>query len=151
MSLCLCGVSHFVSAHWAPCKLLYHRCRRLRLCSVSPVSAACVFPVVLFSVTVTLRRNAEMFLQICGCPSHSLNLVPVLYLHLEVSLFNRSFPQDNSECCFRLWDLKLTSQFILSWNVWVVHMSDKIFHYTWGLFSGSDTMLLAWKFPLCLK
>jgi hypothetical protein len=40
-----------------PCKLVYYRCRKFRLSSVSPVSEACICPVVLYSVTVTLRKS----------------------------------------------------------------------------------------------
>jgi hypothetical protein len=41
----LCRVPNFVSTHWASVNM-YHWCRRLRLCTVGPVSAACVCHLV---------------------------------------------------------------------------------------------------------
>jgi hypothetical protein len=55
--LCLCGVPHFVSTHWALCELVYHRSSRSRLWGVGPVSVASVCPGILCSVIVTSRRN----------------------------------------------------------------------------------------------
>jgi hypothetical protein len=93
-----------------PCKHVCHRCRRLTLCSVSSISAACVCPVVLFNVTVILKKRNVIICYVGAIVS--LKSVPVLCLYLEVS-----YPKPSSEPAIRrkniklhvrLWHLKLT-------------------------------------------
>jgi hypothetical protein len=79
-------------------------CRRSRLFSTNPVSSAFIFPVVLYSVIITLQRN--VIFRFVGI-TVSLKAVPMLRLYLEVFSSKLSCTQNN-QLHFRLQHLKLT-------------------------------------------
>jgi hypothetical protein len=116
------------------------------------MSTACVFPVILFSVIVNLRR--DVIFRYVGIII-SLKPVPVLCLCLEFSSpYHLALRRNHNELHFRLWQLKLTPFTVNAVKICVVcscrRSKKKNLTLSWhvGLFSGLDKMLLAWKFPV---